>query len=73
MQTQNKFATLAVLAIMGSLLLSLSTLATAESDAVRAIYISAANVPTNIPGIHTYAEPPKGFNPVTATDVELAT
>jgi hypothetical protein len=30
-------------------------------------------VPTNIPGVHTYAEPPKAFNPVTATDVDLAT
>lgn len=73
MKAQNKFAKLAILAILGSLLLSLSTLATAESDAVRAIYASAANVPTNIPGIDTYAEPPKGFNPLTATEVELAT
>jgi len=72
MQSQSKFAKLAVLAIMGSLLLSLSTLATAESDAVRAIRASAATVPTNIPGVHGYAEPPKGFNPVTATDEELA-
>jgi hypothetical protein len=64
---------LAVLAVMGSLLLSLTTLATAESDAVRAMYLSAANVPTNITGINTYAEPPKGFNPLTASDVELAT
>ena len=73
MQTQSKFASLAVLVILGSLLVSLSTSATAQSDAVRAIYVSAANVPTNIPGIHTYAEPPKGFNPVRATEVELAT
>ncbi len=64
---------LAVLAAMGSLLLSFTTLAFAESDAVRAIYLSAANVPTNLANIHTYAEPPKGFNPLTATDVELAT
>ncbi len=73
MQTQGKFAKLAFLVITGSLLLSLSILATAQSDAVRAIYVSAANVPTNIPGIHAYAEPPKGLNPVTATDAELAT
>jgi len=64
---------LAVLAAMGSLLLSFSTLALAESDAVRTIYLSAANVPTNLANIHTYADPPKGFNPVTATDIELAT
>jgi peptidase A4-like protein len=73
MQTQGKFARLAVLVITGTLVLSLSTLATAESDTARAIRASAATVPTNIPGIHTYAEPPKGFNPVTATDEELAT
>jgi hypothetical protein len=73
MKTQDKFAKLVALAVLGTLLLSLSTLATAESDTVRALYVSAANVPTNIPGIRTYAEPPKGFNPLTATDVELAT
>jgi hypothetical protein len=64
---------LAILMAVGILLLSVSPLANAQSDTVRQIYISAANVPTNIPGIHTYAAPPTGFNPVTATDVELAT
>jgi len=73
MKTEGKFAKLALLAIMGSLLLSLGTLAMAESDAARAIRASAANVPTNIPGIYAYAAPPKGFNPLTATEVELAT
>ena len=64
---------LAVLAVAGSLLFGLTTLATAQSDAVRAIYLSAANVPTNLANIHTYADPPKGFNPLAATDEELAT
>jgi len=73
MQTQGKFRKLPFLVITGSLLLSLSILAGAESDAVRAIRASAATVPTNIPGIYAYAAPPKGFNPVTATDEELAT
>ncbi len=73
MKAQNKFAKLAVLAVMGSLLLGLSTLAMAESDAARAIRASAATIATNIPGIRSYAEPPKGFNPVTATDEDLAT
>jgi hypothetical protein len=72
MQSQSKFAKLAVLVFLASLLLSLSTLATAESDAVRAIRASAATVPSNIPGIRSYAEPARGFNPVTATDEELA-
>jgi hypothetical protein len=53
--------------------LSFTTLAAAQSDAVRALYLSAANVPTNIASIHTYAEPPKGFNPLAASDAELAT
>jgi hypothetical protein len=73
MKAQNKFAKLAVLAVTGSLLLGLSALAVAESDAARAIRASAATVATNIPGIRSYAEPPKGFNPVTATDEDLAT
>ncbi|MFZ1916104.1 MAG: G1 family glutamic endopeptidase, partial [Terriglobales bacterium] len=64
---------LAALAASVSILLSFTAFATAESDAVRAIRASAATVPTNIAGIHTYAEPPKGFNPVAASDVELAT
>jgi hypothetical protein len=63
----------AVLAVLGSLLLSFSALANAQSDAVRALYVSAAKVPTNIANIHTYPDPPQGFNPLTASDVELAT
>ncbi|MGB6385979.1 MAG: G1 family glutamic endopeptidase [Terriglobales bacterium] len=73
MQTEKKFAKLAVLAVAATLLVTLSTSATAESDTARAIRASAATVPTNIPGIRTYAELPKGFNPVTATDEELTT
>jgi hypothetical protein len=73
MKTQSKFAKRAILVLTGSLLLSVSALANSKSDALAAIYASAANVPTNIPGMHTYAEPPKGFDPVTATDEELAT
>jgi hypothetical protein len=73
MKTQGKSGKLAVLAVMGSVLVSLATLAAAESDAARAIRASAATVPTNIPGIRTYADPPKGFDPVMASDEELAT
>jgi hypothetical protein len=72
MHTRNKFAKPALLAVMGSLLLSLTTPAVAESDAVRGIYLSAANVPTNIKEVYTYPDAPKGFNPLTASDVELA-
>ena len=74
MQTlKNISRKMADLAVVGSLLLGLTTLATAESDAARAIYLSAANVPTNIAGVNTYPDPPKGFNPLTASDEELAT
>jgi hypothetical protein len=73
MQAQGKSGNMAVLALVATLLLGVSTLAMGESDAARAIRASAATVPTNIPGIYTYAEPPKGFNPVAATDEELAT
>jgi hypothetical protein len=73
MHTNGVSNRLAILVAMGIVLLSICPLANAQSDALRQIYISAANVPTNIPGVHTYAEPPNVFNPVTATDVELAT
>lgn len=73
MQARGKFVNVAVLAVVATLLIGVSTSAMAESDAARAIRASAATVPTNVPGVHTYAEPPKGFSPVTATDEELAT
>ena len=69
----DKSGKLAMLAIAASLLLSLTTLAAAESDGARAIRASGGTVSTNIAGISAYAEPPKGFSPVTATDEELAT
>ena len=52
---------------------TVSAFATEPGDAVKNLYLSAANKPTNIAGIHTFAEPPQGFNPLTASDVELAT
>ena len=73
MHTHDKFAKMAVLMLIGSLAPGITTLAKGESDSVRALYISAATVPTSNPGIRTYPEPPKGFNALTATDVELAT
>jgi len=72
MNTQSKFASLALLATIVSLALTLNIPAMAESDAIRAIYLSAGTVPTNVAGVNTYPEPPRGFNPLTASDVELA-
>lgn len=73
MHTNRKFAKPAALGVLTGLLVSLSTFTAAESDAARAIRASAATVPTNIAGIRAYAEPPKGFNAVTASDEDLAT
>jgi hypothetical protein len=50
-----------VLTMAATLALSFTTLAAAQSDALASLYVSAANVPTNITSIHTYAEAPKGF------------
>jgi hypothetical protein len=62
---------LQILAVAGSVLLS-PTLTMAQSSALNQLYVSAAQVPTNIVTVHTYAAPPQGFNPVTATAEDLA-
>lgn len=64
---------LVAVAVVLAMTFGLSNLAAAQSDAVLQIYVSAANVPTNVPGIYTYVAPPKDFNILTATDAELAT
>lgn len=73
MRTQNGFNKV-LLVVLGSLLLTLTlnTFALAEGEAVRAIYLSAATVPTNIAGVNTYPDPPRGFNPLAASGAELA-
>jgi len=55
-----------------ALALTLAVNANAQNDAARAIYLSAANVATNVAGINTYPDPPKGFNPLAASNEELA-
>src|SRR5271156_1707934 len=72
MHIQCKFAKLAVV-MMGSLLVSISTLARAQGNKASAIYVAGGNVPTSVAGVRAYVEPPKGFSPLTASDVELAT
>jgi Peptidase A4 family len=49
-----------------------TTLAAAQSTAARAVYDASAIVSTNVPGIRTFNAPPAGFNPLTASDEELA-
>jgi Peptidase A4 family len=53
-------------------LVILSCMAWAQSEAARQLYVTAATVSTNIPDIHTFAEPFSGFNPLVASDIELA-
>src|SRR5580692_6118658 len=61
-----------VRAIVAGLVLSLATSAVAQSDAARAIYESAASIPTNVAGIRTFPAPPAAFDPLSATDEALA-
>jgi len=47
-------------------------MAAAQSDAARDLYVTSATVSTAVPGVHTYAAPPEGFNKLEASDEELA-
>jgi hypothetical protein len=69
MTRSNKcFAALAVFVLA----VTFGLTANAQSDAVKQIYMTAANVPTNLPNVNTYPDPPQGFNPLNASDEELA-
>ena len=59
---------LAALALTGSF----TTSVLAQSDAARAIYESAATIPTNIAGIRTFPAPCADFSPLAASDEALA-
>ena len=74
MQNQNwRFLSKAIaVATLTVLVVSLSTFAAAQSDAARAIYDQSASIKTNIEGIRTFPEPAAGFNPIKASDEELA-
>ncbi len=74
MQNQNwRFLSRVIaVATVTVLVVSFTTLAAAQDEAVRAMYQSAASIPTNMAGIRTYAEPPAGFNALTASDLTLA-
>jgi len=41
-------------------------------DSTNDIYRKYATVPTEVPGIYTFADPPQGFNALAASDEELA-
>ena len=49
-----------------------ATSAQNDTAAVRAMYQTSATVPTNLPGVRRFPDPPVGFDPVSASDIELA-
>jgi hypothetical protein len=69
MKKINKFATMLLTAVSG---LGLSISSSAQSTEALALYESAATIPTNIEGIRTFPAPPANFQPLTASDEELA-
>jgi len=67
--TQNwQFLSMAIIIIT----LACSVRAGAQTSDVRAVYDASAFIETNIQGVHTFNEPPAGFNAVGASDEELA-
>lgn len=52
--------------------LSFAALAVAQNDTRWQLYESSATLPTNIEGIRTFPAPPEGFEPLHASDEELA-
>jgi len=61
--------------IVAVAVMSFTILATGQNDSagVRAVYEASATVRTNIEGIRTFNAPPANFNPLKASDEELAT
>ncbi len=59
--------------ILTALAFGFTTRAAAQDSAARAVYDASAFVPTNLQGVRTFSAPPAGFNPLAATDEEIAT
>jgi len=55
------------------MMFNFANFAAAQSEAARQLYVSSATVPTNIPLVHTYADPPSDFKILAASDEALAT
>jgi Peptidase A4 family len=69
-----KFQFLALAISLGLLFgFSTATLAQSDREAVAAVYQASASIATNIRGISTFNEAPKGFDALKASDTELAT
>jgi len=54
------------------LLFTLNAISVAQNEAARAAYESSARIPTNVEGIRAFPAPPANFNPLAASDEELA-
>jgi Peptidase A4 family len=71
-----RYRTIGVLCIAMGLLLLCGLPRTAaaqnDTDAIRAMYQTSATIPSTIPGINRFPDPPVGFDPVAASDMELA-
>lgn len=63
-----------IMAATFALMFSFTILATAQMDrdAMGALYSASASVETNIAGVRTFNAPPQGFNPLNASETELA-
>jgi Peptidase A4 family len=73
MQSQN-WRVFGVIAVATVLLVSFTTLAMAQrvsGEERNAIFAAAPRVPTSVNGVTTFVAPPKGFDPLTATNMEL--
>jgi Peptidase A4 family len=78
MQNQNWRFLSRVIAVttVTALFVSVTSLALAQrigGEERNAIFASAPRVPTSVKGVTVFAAPPKGFNPLTATNRELLT
>ncbi len=73
MQSQNWFLSrIIAVAMVTVLVVSLTSLAVAQISAEReAAFASAPKIPTSVPGVYAFTAPPKGFNPLTASNSEL--
>jgi hypothetical protein len=73
MQDRNSQFLSKVITLATALVVSFSSYAAAQTDAARAMYDASATVQTNIDGIRTFSTPSADFNPVSASDEQLAT
>jgi Peptidase A4 family len=75
MHSQNRQVLTRVVAVMATLIFiaGLSALAAAQAEDVAAIFAAAPKENTNIDGVRIFSGPPQGFNPLTATNRDLAT